>query len=393
MIVPGGDVVWRGGQSIQLKALVIPENSVSYDVTWTMETLEGTDVAELNATTGLVTGRNTGKVKITAEAVAKNGGKTLTATCNVKVFTPVTGVRVSPNILELTPDKIGTTHQLTATVLPENASNKRMTWTSSNTRVATVSQSGLVSILSEGRAVIRVNTEEGSYYASCLVWVAPENQWPKGIERPGTFQEKVMYIFGVDLTGKSIGDWAKFYNNYTDTVTALGSNSAEKDVRVTVKFNNFKDNSSKGKKNEASEKEMKTRSIPIHILLGPEIRLILDEIYADSQKFPIHTPGTDENGKDIGGIWGTEYHANVYSLHNYGLAVDINSAENPYLVKKNLGEVKFNEAIKTHLANTDPYAIHTNDSVYKIFRKYSWFWGGDWTGDTRDYMHFGYFEY
>ncbi|MDR1951252.1 MAG: Ig-like domain-containing protein, partial [Bacteroidales bacterium] len=83
---------------------------------------------------------------------------------------PVTGVTLNKNTLTLTVDD---TERLTATVNPSNATNRSVTWASSNTAVATVNQSGLVTAVSEGTATITVTTVEGNFKANCVVTVGP----------------------------------------------------------------------------------------------------------------------------------------------------------------------------------------------------------------------------
>lgn len=65
----------------------------------------------------------------------------------------------------------GETEQLTETVLPSNATDKSVTWSSSNTSVATVSSSGLVTAVSHGSATITVTTTDGNKTATCSVTV------------------------------------------------------------------------------------------------------------------------------------------------------------------------------------------------------------------------------
>jgi len=81
---------------------------------------------------------------------------------------PVEGVslnKTSTKIYE------GSTEQLTATITPNDAANQNITWTSSDTSVATVSSSGLVTAVSNGTATITVSTEDGGYSATCEVRV------------------------------------------------------------------------------------------------------------------------------------------------------------------------------------------------------------------------------
>ncbi len=83
----------------------------------------------------------------------------------------VTGVNVSPSTVSI---ETSATSQLTANVVPANATNKAVTWTSSNTSVATVSSYGLVTGIAEGTATITVTTSDGGYTASCVVTVSAQ---------------------------------------------------------------------------------------------------------------------------------------------------------------------------------------------------------------------------
>lgn len=80
----------------------------------------------------------------------------------------VESVSVAPDGVTL---EIGDTQQLTATVLPANADNKSVTWSSEPTSVATVSESGLVTAISGGEATITVTTEDGAKTATATVTV------------------------------------------------------------------------------------------------------------------------------------------------------------------------------------------------------------------------------
>ena len=81
----------------------------------------------------------------------------------------VTGVSVSPTSASV---GVGGTATLTATVSPSNATNKAVTWTSSNTAVATVSSSGVVTGVAAGSATITVKTASGSFTATAAITVS-----------------------------------------------------------------------------------------------------------------------------------------------------------------------------------------------------------------------------
>lgn len=89
--------------------------------------------------------------------------------CEVTVNQPVMGVTLDK--AELTLDKIGSTAQLNATVQPDDASNKEIKWSSTNTGVCVVSNNGVVTATGDGTAVVLVTTTGGGYMASCVVTV------------------------------------------------------------------------------------------------------------------------------------------------------------------------------------------------------------------------------
>ena len=82
----------------------------------------------------------------------------------------VTGVVLDKSAVTM---EVRRSAQLTATVQPENADNKNVTWSSSNTAVATVDQNGKVKGVSVGTATVTVTTEDGSFTADCEVTVTP----------------------------------------------------------------------------------------------------------------------------------------------------------------------------------------------------------------------------
>ena len=148
----------------KLTATVLPDNATDKNVTWSSS---NTDVATVD-TEGNVHAVAPGNATITV--TTEDGSKT--ATCAVTVenpIVPVTGVTL--NIIELTLTVGDSDRKLTATVLPDNATNKNVTWSSSNTDVATVDTEGNVHAVAPGNATITVTTEDGSKTATCEVTV------------------------------------------------------------------------------------------------------------------------------------------------------------------------------------------------------------------------------
>ncbi len=85
-------------------------------------------------------------------------------------YIPVTGVTLDPTEITLNLEETKTA-ALTATVSPEDASDKRVTWSSSDEAIATVDSTGNVTAISAGIATITVTTEDGGFQATCEVTV------------------------------------------------------------------------------------------------------------------------------------------------------------------------------------------------------------------------------
>ena len=119
-------------------------------------------VATVNA--GDITALAAGTTTITVR------GSNTSASATVTVIDPyaVTGVTLDRTTLSL---EMGETATLVATVLPEDARDKTVTWSSGNTAVATVDQQGKITTVSPGTAQITVTTKDGSFSASCALTV------------------------------------------------------------------------------------------------------------------------------------------------------------------------------------------------------------------------------
>ena len=154
------------GYSLQLVATVMPEDASNKTVKWT----SGDDKIATVDAGGVVTAIAVGSTTITATAAEGLG---VTATCKVTV-TPKLVASINLSNEELTLEILGTA-QLTATVLPEDADDRSVTWSSGNNEVATVSQEGLVTAVGVGTADITVKANDGSeVLATCKVTVTPK---------------------------------------------------------------------------------------------------------------------------------------------------------------------------------------------------------------------------
>ena len=149
------------GATAKLTATVSPTDATNKKVRWSSN---NTMVATVE--NGTVTAVSAGNATITV--TTEDGSHT--ARCEVVVVTdpvPATGVTLSQTKLSLLK---GATAKLTATVSPTGATNRKVTWSSNNTTVATV-ENGTVTAVSAGNAIITVTTEDGNHTATCEVTV------------------------------------------------------------------------------------------------------------------------------------------------------------------------------------------------------------------------------
>ncbi|MGM9739026.1 MAG: Ig-like domain-containing protein [Candidatus Cryptobacteroides sp.] len=151
------NVTLKVGESATLKATVGPEDATDKTLTWT-----SSDPAVVTVEDGVITALKLGTASITAKAGEK------TASCKVTVEpTPVANVALDKDNVTL---KVGEKATLQATVGPEDATDKTLTWTSSDPTVATV-EDGVITALKLGTASI--TAKAGDKTASCQVTVEP----------------------------------------------------------------------------------------------------------------------------------------------------------------------------------------------------------------------------
>lgn len=145
-------------EQVYLTATVSPGNATVKDVSWS-----SSDESVATVEDGVVTAVGEGSATITV--MTEEGG--FSATCSVSVKYPVTGVSLDVTSAEL---EVGEKLTLNATVLPGNATNKNVIWSSSDDSIAKV-QDGVVLPFDEGTITITVMTEEGEMTASCLLTI------------------------------------------------------------------------------------------------------------------------------------------------------------------------------------------------------------------------------
>ena len=238
------------GDTTNLTATASPSGSSVGTVTWSGSSA----VADVNASTGVVTAKSAGKVTVTATANETVSGNAVTGTYEITV-NPVapTSVTVTPSeaTIELSTTTTPNTKQLTATVLPDNAENKTVIWSSSNTAVATVTaDTGVVTAVSKGTAVITATVKDTALTSVCTVTVTEPAAYKINLT-PNTItlgQGNVNYFTAtiLDKNGNNVSGSDKsvtwsFTGDTSDGIgiTSNGYNSTNNNYTATVlgKFN------------------------------------------------------------------------------------------------------------------------------------------------------------
>ena len=152
------------GDTMTLTASVLPEDAYNKTVEWASS---NESVATVDAN-GLVLAIALGEAIISATTT---DGSDLAASCKVNVIQLVESITLDKTEISLEATETAT---LVATILPELATNKVVTWSSSNESVATVHESGFITAIAVGEATITATTADGSNLsASCKVTVVP----------------------------------------------------------------------------------------------------------------------------------------------------------------------------------------------------------------------------
>lgn len=196
------------GETISLEAKIEPENTTHKDVKWESNNPNIVSVRndEVFGGKAVVTALQEGEAIITASV------DSITVTCKITV-NPTKLEGISFDQTEKTV-KEGESFVLTPVFTPENASNKKVIWTSSNQSIATVDQEGKVSTHSFGECLIKAISEDGGFEAICKVIVLEP-----------TIEEAIK----VNI----YGSYTSFNGFVTGDITAAFHNNSSKTVEVT----------------------------------------------------------------------------------------------------------------------------------------------------------------
>lgn len=203
----------RKGGRLTLSAVAQPEGKTDGRLVWSSSDGSVASVDE----EGVVSGKSKGEAVITVTAV--DGG--YTAECRVRVYQPVTELRMDNRSVTV---DTGEDIQLTATILPYDADNKNIVWSSDNPDVADVNGKGVVTGVKAGQTVIRATSEDEGISDFCVVTV---NQPVTGVSlskselsfgKIGDAEQLVASVQPADATNKEL-NWSS-----SDESVAIVSN-------------------------------------------------------------------------------------------------------------------------------------------------------------------------
>ncbi len=161
----GTMITGKAGESRVLTANVQPQDAADKSVSWSSS---DTGVATVDGGTVRLIAPGTATITVTTGQGGYKAECSVTVEKNEGEVVSVSGVSLNKD--SMTGDK-GGSETLKATISPDNATNKKLSWKSSDTGVASVDGDGKVSFVGKGKATITVTTEDGGKQASCSVTV------------------------------------------------------------------------------------------------------------------------------------------------------------------------------------------------------------------------------
>jgi len=213
---PGDDLII--GNTLQLTATTVPYYADDKTVSW-----ESSDdsVATVDST-GMVTAISVGTATITV--TTRDGG--FTDACEITTDIErisVYGLTISGCPVGLL--QTGDTHQLTANVAPEDATDKGVTWSSSNTQVATVDENGLVTAISQGSVAITATTHDGGFTRTCSMGIRSSGISVTGVTLSGcpegALEADSTYQLMAHVAPANAGDLRVSWSSSDETVATV----------------------------------------------------------------------------------------------------------------------------------------------------------------------------
>ena len=225
------------GDSEKLEYTITPADATNQQVTWSSDNPDCAAVSD-----GTVTAAALGAAIITV--TTEDGSFTQSATVTVVPSVPVTGITLNKSSLTLT---IYDSEKVIAAITPDNATNKNITWSSSNTNVATVAPDGTITAVNfttggdskftsspaTGTATITATTANGGKTAAITVNTTTAPQVSINDLPPLKTQFAGKFLIGNIFRGSTTGGWS----GPSDEVSGTGASAAISDTRLTRHFN------------------------------------------------------------------------------------------------------------------------------------------------------------
>ena len=336
----------KKGDSLNLVAVVKPSELSSSKLTWTSSDSSIVTVDE----NGKITGIKEGTVAIT---VTSANGKT--ATCKVTVTNDSVDVEeivLNPKNVNL---KVGETSQITSKVLPENATNRELVWSSSDSSVVTVDDKGVIKGIKAGTATITAKTKDGKVVSTVKVTIeSVPTPTPMVIEslkfnednvsiKKGNSLNLVVVVKPSELSSSKL-TWTSSDSSVV-TVDENGKITGIKEGTATITVK-----SSNGKTAKCSVTVTANTIAVEEIVLDPEdVNLIVDEtIQVTSRVVP-------ENATNRELVW-TSNDSSVVTVDDRGVIKGVKAGTTTITVKTKDGTVT--STINVTVAD---------DSTFKVF--------------------------
>lgn len=280
-ITPNGPFSLKIGDEVQLSASVLPETATDKSVSW-QSSSENVTVSSDGLVTAIAPVEN---CKITATNSAGQTDKVYVTA----VPTLVSEISIDKSEITL---KVGETATVTATIIPDDATNKAIEWNSQNPHIASITEDGIISANSIGYAAISVQALDGSGVSqSIIVNVVPTPTTDITIEQPATTSFKAGEIIRLsaqimpeDATDKTVS-WVSSDPEIAvvedGVVTAVGTGS----VTITA-------TASGGQRSEITLSVIPTLATSILLNQASAELKIGDEIQLSAYVFPSGTTNT-----------------------------------------------------------------------------------------------------
>lgn len=312
IVLSKSSIVIHIGETETLTATVTPTSANNTSVSWSSS---NPSVATVSSS-GLVTGIARGTTTITVTA---NDGSGVKATCEVEVKQYVTSISLDKTSITLI---VGGEETISVTsILPDNASDKSYSWSSSDVSIATVDSAGKVIAIANGRVTVTVSANDGSGVSeSCFVYVSPVGAVDMCME---TSEGKIIYWATCNLGESGFVSSPEVYGDYY----AWGETEAKSDYSwSTYKFRSsglflkYNTNSSDGTVD--NKKILEEEDDVAHVKLGGNWRMPTYEEWKELMQTCTWIWVTDYNGTGVNGRLVTATNGNSIFLPAAGCRIE-----------------------------------------------------------------------